>query len=818
MAIDDKDLDDLALAISDRTDIDWVAREQTTSGSEGRRLLAQLKLVEAIARLHAETAGDPADAEESADAGTQEQDFGTWGDLQLKEVIGRGAFGTVYRAYDPKLARFVAAKLWPEGGPGDDSAGAIQEGRLLARVRHPHVVTVFGADRKNGQVGIWMELVAGRTLESIVRAHGPFNAREAALIGIDLCNALSAVHRVGLLHRDVKAQNVMRETGGRLVLMDLGAGLELPRDDESPVDTAGTPMYMAPELFTGGRPSVQGDIYSVGMLLFRLVTGGHALEADTVRDLRAAISAKRRRRLRELRPDLPVPFEQVVEGALAFDPLDRYQSAAEMEYALMSAIGLTASVNGRTDPTTGRGRLGRVVSSRLPAWAAVLLVAGAIAATAVATDLFKAGEPETRPASSISSPGATPPPGSPVPLSEDERRIWSGYEELAASHMVQGHWAEAVSLYSAMYAIFYRKWGPDAPMIGYSMSRESWATFLAGDHATALEKFDMALYKLEQEVGADHPYVLTTLMAKAVLLQSQKREADAAIELARALARRARLMRRLSENGTQASVPPEMPAERWVPILRSHQIGADADADWIPDAIEIAIGTNPSKGDTDGDGTVDGEEDSNGDGWPNCADYCQGWDPTRIVAHLGAVDPIRLAFASVRPFEYGPSGVPGGVPGWNVTTTTQGYYVWPIPAAYRKLAFERGWRFLSAGELREGTAWVSLDFASAFGRWDVGLEAASGIPLQARVVTRVLPLEGPTVDLGRSNTWPLLGFDYDPTRSEGRLLVGWRTALTGIRAHQQFLEDQGMGFGAHNSMGRVARGVADFFYVSFEIR
>ena len=151
----------------------------------------------------------------------------------------------------------------------------LAEARHLARVRHANVVVVHGADQDDDQVGIWMEYIDGQTLAAMVRAAGPMSAREATGIGIDLCRALSALHAAGLLHRDIKAQNVMREVGGRIVLMDFsgaqatdpGAGREV---------FSGTPLYMAPELFDGGAATAASDVYSLGVLLFFLLTGDGA--------------------------------------------------------------------------------------------------------------------------------------------------------------------------------------------------------------------------------------------------------------------------------------------------------------------------------------------------------------------------------------------------------------------------------------------------------------------------------------------------------------------------------------------------------------
>lgn len=171
-----------------------------------------------------------------------------WGHLEVRGEIGRGASGTVYRAWDARLAREVALKLLAsDAEPGDE---ALEEGRLLARLNHPHIVGVFGADSHDGVAGIWMELLEGDTLDEVLSRDGVFGTEETLLVGLDLARALSAVHSAGLLHRDVKARNVLRERGGRIVLMDLGAG-RTADNTTAGGDETGTPMYMGTR--TAGR-------------------------------------------------------------------------------------------------------------------------------------------------------------------------------------------------------------------------------------------------------------------------------------------------------------------------------------------------------------------------------------------------------------------------------------------------------------------------------------------------------------------------------------------------------------------------------------
>jgi eukaryotic-like serine/threonine-protein kinase len=266
----------------------------------------------------------------------------SWGHLRLLAQIGQGSFGTVYRAWDSKLERHVALKLVVPSGVSNafDLSRALKEARLLARVRHPNVVTVLGADCYDDRFGLWMELVNGLTLEQLLKTHGTMSAREAAAIGVDLCHALAAVHRARLLHRDIKASNVMREDGGRIVLMDLGAGRRMPAADE-PVDPlAGTPLYLAPELLAGHKPSVPSDIYSVGVLLYHLVSGRYPVSGTTRDEVARAHERTDRALLRDMRPDLPPSFVDAIDRALSPEPHLRYRTAGGFGTALAALAGV----------------------------------------------------------------------------------------------------------------------------------------------------------------------------------------------------------------------------------------------------------------------------------------------------------------------------------------------------------------------------------------------------------------------------------------------------------------------------------------------
>jgi serine/threonine-protein kinase len=315
---------DLARAVLDGTPIDWAGAD---SGADeaSRPVIAELRVVAALAEVHrrlplhdqAVTPGDRADT------------LPDWGHLRALERIGRGAFGEVYRAWDTRLDREVALKLI-DADPtvGDEaSSSIIHEGRLLARVRHPNVVTIYGAEQIGARIGLWMEFVRGRTLKQIVDAGKVFGGADAVQIGLDIARAVAAVHSAGVLHRDIKAQNVILADEGRAVLMDFGTGREFA--DNGSADVAGTPLYLAPEILSGGDATVQSDIYSLGVVLYYLVTGSYPVPAQTVSDLRLAHQRHERVRIRTARRGsaLSPKLARIIERAIDQRPASRYASA-----------------------------------------------------------------------------------------------------------------------------------------------------------------------------------------------------------------------------------------------------------------------------------------------------------------------------------------------------------------------------------------------------------------------------------------------------------------------------------------------------------
>ncbi len=375
MRADDRALADLAASVADGSPVDWQAVEARAPASE-RRIVRHLRLVETIAALHRSIPESEDEAPAAVPATPQGR---RWGRLVLLELIGQGTSCDVFRAWDSELHRDVALKLFhvDEAGPntGDAQARVMEEARRLARLRHEHVVQVYGAEEHDGRVGLWTELVRGESLEQLVSDRGQFGAREAALVGLDVCAALAAVHGAGLLHRDVKAQNVMREAGGRVVLMDFGTGEALSGTSR----LVGTPLYLAPEIFRGQKASVQSDLYSVGVMLFYLVTGKFPVVAATMEQLQQAHADRRRQPLRDVRPDVPESFVRVVERALDADPVRRYRSVGELEQGLRESLERPAAVPALvTAPATTPKRGLRLGMPFLTAATALVLLVAAL--------------------------------------------------------------------------------------------------------------------------------------------------------------------------------------------------------------------------------------------------------------------------------------------------------------------------------------------------------------------------------------------------------------------------------------------------------
>jgi len=325
----DADLLRIAGAVSDGRSVDW-NKEATTRPD----LSDSLRSLQAVASV-AQACGSELESEEVPTR---------WGSLEIRERIGWGTFGEVYRAHDPALQLEVALKLLRPGVRPASEHEILSEARKLARIRHENVLRVYGAAEHEGRFGIWTELVKGSTLEEILEGQGRFGADEAATCGMAICRALAELHRKGIVHRDVKTRNVMREEGGRFVLMDFGSAGDILESGPEGAKAQGTPITMAPEQLYGKKTGPRTDIWGLGVLLYRLLTKRYPIEASSFVELAEKHERRERTPLRDVRTDLSPQLVQVVEKALSFDPDQRFASAGEMERGLANAIGRTIPI------------------------------------------------------------------------------------------------------------------------------------------------------------------------------------------------------------------------------------------------------------------------------------------------------------------------------------------------------------------------------------------------------------------------------------------------------------------------------------------
>jgi serine/threonine-protein kinase len=265
----------------------------------------------------------------------------TIGKYRIVGQLGRGGAGVVYKAVDETLHRDVAVKtLNPDLANTEVMNRFRAEATILARLNHPQIATIFELFRDEGDLLMVMEFVRGETLDKLSERLGALPPERAAYIIDLILSALEHAHRAGVVHRDVKPANVMVTDEGGIKIMDFGIARVLGAEQKT-VDfrLMGTPAYMSPEQVMGEEVDGRSDLYSVGVLFYRLLTGALPFAADTalgmlqrqIRDTPIPLQAHR--------AGLPDWCDRIVQRALSKVPADRFQSAEEFREALGRATG-----------------------------------------------------------------------------------------------------------------------------------------------------------------------------------------------------------------------------------------------------------------------------------------------------------------------------------------------------------------------------------------------------------------------------------------------------------------------------------------------
>src|SRR3954468_11460080 len=265
------------------------------------------------------------------------------GPYHLEERLGAGGMGEVYRAYDQRLGRSVAVKLIRPEASGDARARERlrREARAAAGLSHPQVVQVFDIVEHGETEAIVMELVEGKPLSQLLRQGGALDVATSVQLGREIAEALGAAHERGILHRDLKTENVMVTPEGHVKILDFGLARSLAGDD-APLTQAdvvmGTYRCMSPEQAQGLPLDARSDLFSLGVLLYEMLTGQSPFQGATALDTLTRVCSHRQRTVSEIHPAIPLPLSRLVDTLLQKDPLMRPTSARHVA-AELAKIG-----------------------------------------------------------------------------------------------------------------------------------------------------------------------------------------------------------------------------------------------------------------------------------------------------------------------------------------------------------------------------------------------------------------------------------------------------------------------------------------------
>lgn len=278
------------------------------------------------------------------------------GRYRLGSLIASGGMAQVWEGTDEILRRRVAVKLLHPHLAADATfvARFRQEAVAAARLAHPGIVSIYDTCSEDGSEAIVMELVAGPTLRQRLDEHVAIDPWQAAGLAAQVAEALDAAHRAGLVHRDVKPANVLLAGDGRVKVADFGIAKAVAEADlTQPGLMVGTAKYLAPEQVRGEPVDARTDIYSLGVVLYEMLCGRPPFAADT--DAATALARLQRDPLRprQVRASVPKALEEVVCRAMAREPADRYETAADLRAALLAAGATPTSAPDLTATTVG---------------------------------------------------------------------------------------------------------------------------------------------------------------------------------------------------------------------------------------------------------------------------------------------------------------------------------------------------------------------------------------------------------------------------------------------------------------------------------
>jgi serine/threonine-protein kinase len=259
---------------------------------------------------------------------------------QLLEPLGKGGMAVVYQARDMMLERLVAVKVLREDYSGDPAFQERfrQEAKAAANLSHPNIVTMHDFGLDNGQLFLVMEYVPGTDLKTLIKQRGRFSPEEALPLLIQACAGIGYAHRAGLVHCDVKPQNMLVTPDMRLKVADFGIAraLSTVHANEQSDLVWGSPQYFAPEQAAGAAPAPASDVYSLGIIMYEMLTGSLPFQATTATSLARLHVEEEPPLLSEMIPDISPTLEQILTKVLSKEPSQRYRTADQLGRVLLN--------------------------------------------------------------------------------------------------------------------------------------------------------------------------------------------------------------------------------------------------------------------------------------------------------------------------------------------------------------------------------------------------------------------------------------------------------------------------------------------------
>ncbi len=280
-----------------------------------------------------------------------QQRYRRLGKYELHQLLGEGAMGIVWKAYDTVLRRYVALKLLSSSfrKTKDMQERFLREARAAGAIQHANIVTVYDLGESEGQLYIAMELVEGHDLSDMIALRDPLALERKLDITMEVLAGLHFAHQRGVIHRDVKPSNVRIMPDGRIKIMDFGIARLQKADATGSGAIVGTPTYMAPEQITNGAITAATDVFSVGCLLYELLCYRRPFEAESVHGVLYQVLTTEPRPLRTVAPSIPAALERVVAKAMNKVPHERYESAGQMMSTLQQ---IRAALSGADEEAT----------------------------------------------------------------------------------------------------------------------------------------------------------------------------------------------------------------------------------------------------------------------------------------------------------------------------------------------------------------------------------------------------------------------------------------------------------------------------------